>query len=79
MVGLLQTWIISFFNIIKLFYCILRQNAIRLEENEKREKQLLSQIIDEADMYKLEFYKKRQITCESNKSTNRDREKVNFQ
>ncbi|XP_027161498.1 clathrin light chain 2 [Coffea eugenioides] len=53
-----------------------RQNAIRLEENEKREKQLLSQIIDEADVYKLEFYKKRQITCESNKSTNRDREKV---
>ncbi|KAL3521199.1 hypothetical protein ACH5RR_019348 [Cinchona calisaya] len=53
-----------------------RQNAIRLEENEKREKQLLSQIIDEADEYKLEFYKKRQVVCESNKSTNRDREKV---
>ncbi|TYH76365.1 hypothetical protein ES332_D04G080700v1 [Gossypium tomentosum] len=30
-----------------------RENAIRLEEKEKREKELLSQIIEEADQYKI--------------------------
>lgn len=53
-----------------------RQNAIRLEEKEKREKELLSQIIDEADEYKLEFYQKRKIACENNKNSNREKEKV---
>ncbi|GAV85079.1 Clathrin_lg_ch domain-containing protein [Cephalotus follicularis] len=53
-----------------------RQNAITLEEKEKREKELLNQIIDEADEYKVEFYRKRAITCENNKAANREREKL---
>ncbi|KAF8402672.1 hypothetical protein HHK36_010761 [Tetracentron sinense] len=53
-----------------------RQNAIRLEEKEKREKELLNQIIDEADEYKIEFYSRRKITCETNKATNREKEKL---
>ncbi|KAI3458538.1 hypothetical protein Pfo_015201 [Paulownia fortunei] len=53
-----------------------RQNAIRLEEKEKREKELLSQIILEADEYKVEFHRKRQVTCETNRATNREKEKV---
>lgn len=53
-----------------------RQNAIRLEEKEKIEKELLSQIIDEADEYKVDFYRRRTITCENNKGTNREKEKV---
>ncbi|KAM6582431.1 hypothetical protein CsatB_009433 [Cannabis sativa] len=53
-----------------------RQNAIRLEEKEKREKELLNQIIDEADEYKLEFYQKRKTVCENNKTSNREKEKV---
>lgn len=53
-----------------------RQNAIQLEEKEKREKELLSQIIHEADEFKVEFYRKRQITCENNKATNREKEKL---
>lgn len=56
----------------------LRQNAIVLEEKEKKEKELLSQIIEEAEQYKVEFYKKREITCENNKSSNREKEKVPF-
>lgn len=55
-----------------------RENAIRLEEKEKREKELLSQIIEEAEQYKVEFYKKREVTCENNKANNRDKEKVPF-
>ncbi|XP_010534574.1 PREDICTED: clathrin light chain 2-like [Tarenaya hassleriana] len=53
-----------------------RQNAIKLEEKEKREKELLSQIIEEADQYKSEFYKKREVTCENNKASNREKEKL---
>ncbi|KAK6227823.1 Clathrin light chain - like 1 [Theobroma cacao] len=53
-----------------------RENAIRLEEKEKREKELLSQIIEEAEQYKVEFYRKREATCESNKANNREREKI---
>ncbi|GLT75922.1 hypothetical protein SLA2020_476120 [Shorea laevis] len=53
-----------------------RQNAIVLGEKEKREKELLSQIIEEAEHYKVEFYKKREITCETNKVSNREKEKV---
>ncbi|MBA0630412.1 hypothetical protein Godav_002518 [Gossypium davidsonii] len=55
---------------------INKENAIRLEEKEKREKELLSQIIEEADQYKVEFYKKREVTCENNKANNRDKEKI---
>ncbi|XWS65863.1 hypothetical protein CRYUN_Cryun05aG0150400 [Craigia yunnanensis] len=53
-----------------------RENAIRLEEKEKREKEVLSQIIEEADQYKVEFYRKREVTCENNKGNNREREKI---
>jgi len=53
-----------------------RQNAIRLEEKEKKEKELLSHIIDEADEYKVDFYSRRKVSCETNKATNREKEKL---
>ncbi|XP_019151270.1 PREDICTED: clathrin light chain 2-like [Ipomoea nil] len=53
-----------------------RQNALQLEEKEKREKEVLSQIIDEADGYKVEFYKKREVKMEANKATCREKEKI---
>ena len=59
-------------------FLVYRQNAIRLEEKEKREKELLNQIIDEADEYKIEFYQKRKIACENNKAANREKEKVSM-
>lgn len=52
-----------------------RQNAIHLAEKEKREKELLNQIIDEAIEYKNEFYRKRIVVVDNNKSTNREKEK----
>ncbi|KAH6802287.1 Clathrin light chain protein [Perilla frutescens var. frutescens] len=53
-----------------------RQNAIRLEEKEKREKELLSQIIVQAEAYKVEFHRKRQASCETNRVMNREKEQV---
>ncbi|KAK9159049.1 hypothetical protein Scep_005623 [Stephania cephalantha] len=53
-----------------------RQNAIRLEEKEKMEKEMLNQIIDEADEYKIEFHRKRAHTIETNKANNREKEKL---
>ncbi|XP_058181876.1 clathrin light chain 2-like [Rhododendron vialii] len=53
-----------------------RMNAIRLEEKEKRERELLSQIIEEAEDYKVDFYSKRKVSCETNKAANREKEKV---
>lgn len=53
-----------------------RQNAIQLEEKEKREKELRNQIIEEADQFKEEFHKKRELACENNKAANREKEKV---
>lgn len=52
-----------------------RQNALRLEEKERSEKEMLNQIIDEADAFKEEFYNKRKIHCESSKTINREKEK----
>ncbi|XAR50849.1 hypothetical protein NMG60_11005299 [Bertholletia excelsa] len=53
-----------------------RLNAIRLEEKEKREKEMLREIIEEADEYKAEFYRRRKIACENNKASNREKEKL---
>ncbi|KAK7286900.1 hypothetical protein RJT34_22244 [Clitoria ternatea] len=53
-----------------------RQNAIRLEEKEKKEKEMRLQIIKEAEEYKVQFYKKREVNVENNKASNREREKL---
>ncbi|XP_021769167.1 clathrin light chain 2-like [Chenopodium quinoa] len=53
-----------------------RQNAIRLEEKEKKEKEILSQIIEEANEYKVAFHEKRKLTCENNKNNNREKEEL---
>ncbi|KAK4403378.1 Clathrin light chain 2 [Sesamum angolense] len=62
--------------VVDMSFISNRQNAIRLEEKEKREKELLSQIIIEADEYKVEFHRKQLTTVETNKVTNREKEKV---
>lgn len=49
---------------------------MQLEEKEKEEKETLQQIIKEAEEYKGEFYRKRMITSEKNKNSNREKEKV---
>lgn len=61
---------------VRLFNSVNRQNTARLEEKEKRERELLSRIIVEADDYKVEFHRKRQITSETNRLTNREKEQV---
>ncbi|MBA0819123.1 hypothetical protein Gohar_019582 [Gossypium harknessii] len=53
-----------------------RQNAILLEEKEKKEKELRSQIIEEAEVFKRAFYEKREKTIETNKTNYREREKL---
>ncbi|KAJ4904565.1 Clathrin light chain 3 [Raphanus sativus] len=53
-----------------------RLNALRLEEKEKKEKEMVQQIIETADQYKAEFYSKRSITIENNKKSNREKEKL---
>lgn len=53
-----------------------RQNAIRLEQKEKKEREMLREIIEEAEQYKIEFYRKRALAVENNKASNREKEKV---
>lgn len=47
-----------------------------MEEKEKREKELLREIIKQAEEYKAEFYRRRKLACEHNKVANREKEKV---
>lgn len=53
-----------------------RQNAVRLEENEKREKEIRNQIIEEGEEHKKAFYEKRKLNIETNKTNNRDKENL---
>ncbi|XP_022767708.1 clathrin light chain 2-like [Durio zibethinus] len=53
-----------------------RQNAIQLEEKDKKEKEMLELIIKEAEEYKVEFYRKRVTAVENNKASNREKEKL---
>ncbi|KAL1199808.1 Clathrin light chain 3 [Cardamine amara subsp. amara] len=53
-----------------------RLNALRLEEKEKEEKEMVQQIIEAAEQYKTEFYSKRNVIIENNKKSNREKEKL---
>ncbi|KAG7584568.1 Clathrin light chain [Arabidopsis suecica] len=53
-----------------------RLNTIHLEEKEKKEKEMRNQIITEAEEYKKSFYEKREKTIETNKTDNREKEKL---
>ncbi|MED6154964.1 hypothetical protein PIB30_001106 [Stylosanthes scabra] len=53
-----------------------RQNAIYLEEKEKKEKEMRNQIIKEAEDYKQAFYEKTKKNCETTKANNREKEKL---
>lgn len=57
-----------------MYWCSV--NAIRLEEKEQKEKEMRFQIIEEAEEYKRAFYEKRQLNIETNKTGNREKEKV---
>ncbi|EXB82795.1 Clathrin light chain 1 [Morus notabilis] len=53
-----------------------RQNAIQLEEKEKLEKEMRNKIIEEAEEYIQAFYEKRKLNVETNKTNNREKEKL---
>ncbi|XP_072977646.1 clathrin light chain 1-like [Typha angustifolia] len=56
--------------------CNLWQNDIILEEKERMEKELRAEITTEADDYKRAFYEKRILNRETNKASNREKEKI---
>ncbi|EYU41878.1 hypothetical protein ABFS82_10G017800 [Erythranthe guttata] len=53
-----------------------RKNALRLEEKERREKEMVKDIIEEADTYKTEYSDKWKIRCDNNRAINREKEKL---
>ncbi|XP_071738645.1 clathrin light chain 2-like [Rutidosis leptorrhynchoides] len=53
-----------------------RQNALSLQEKEKMEKELLNQILDKADEYKINFLNKWKVVCNHNIVINRESEKM---
>ncbi|KAK4493417.1 hypothetical protein RD792_017683 [Penstemon davidsonii] len=53
-----------------------RENAIRLEEKEKMEKEMVKEIIAKADEFKAEYYEKLNIKCEKSRTVNREKEKL---
>ncbi|XP_062096645.1 clathrin light chain 1-like [Humulus lupulus] len=53
-----------------------RQNAILLDEKEKKEKEMRNKILEEAEEYIIAFYGKRKLNVETNKTSNREKEKL---
>ncbi|CAM8893832.1 unnamed protein product [Rhodiola kirilowii] len=53
-----------------------RLNAIRLAEKDKLEKEMRAEILVEADEYKADFYKRRHVTVEKKKVSNRETQKT---
>lgn len=71
-------FICSWYLFCLLWLTLCSQNAIQLEAKEKREKEMRNQLVEEAEEYKRAFYEKRKLNIETNKTSNREREKVWF-